>query len=330
MPSWTASSTAFGHFIEHLLEDLVFFLNLALVEIFDSLTRSAELDEDDWCLFDRDIPVILQIEYELPNWQAYKLRISLEELKIARDLHLWKVVAQSTNRSENVETSSLWLGLLRAEQIEHHRDDKVSELQIEFILFEELLVQVFELLRDFRVAFPFLLAVSFRLLPDTVSKWRVGQVSVAITDIYFQHRADQAIADWANVAPGRVQSILDVGPQLVDDFETHGCVPGVSDFKLRCWLCDAYRFEIYGVLNLAEVVWIRLPFVSHVDFWPVGPRCLPSHRAFTTTAAIFKLAVVVILPLLGRLLLLENLIFNILSLLQLLILEGRHWQDILE
>ena len=47
MSSWAASSTALGHLIEHLLEDLVFFLNLALVEVFDGLAWSAELDEDD-------------------------------------------------------------------------------------------------------------------------------------------------------------------------------------------------------------------------------------------------------------------------------------------
>ena len=91
------SSSIPRHLIEHDLELLILFLNLALVEVLDGLSWSAELYQYDRGLLDGNVPVILELEDVLPNRQADELRVALEEFEIARDFDLRKVVAEATN-----------------------------------------------------------------------------------------------------------------------------------------------------------------------------------------------------------------------------------------
>ena len=76
------AASIFGHLVEHLLKLLIFFINFAFVEVFDSFSWSTQLNENNGSLFYGDVPIILKLEDKLPNGQANELRISLEEFQI--------------------------------------------------------------------------------------------------------------------------------------------------------------------------------------------------------------------------------------------------------
>lgn len=86
-----------GHLVEHDLELLALFLSLAFVEVLDRFSRSAKLDQDDGSLLDSDVPVILQLEDVLPDWQTDELGVAFEELEVPCDFDLRKVVAEAAN-----------------------------------------------------------------------------------------------------------------------------------------------------------------------------------------------------------------------------------------
>ncbi len=46
--------------------------------------------------FDGDVPIILQIKHELPDLVAYKVRVSHEELQIARDWYACEIITETT------------------------------------------------------------------------------------------------------------------------------------------------------------------------------------------------------------------------------------------
>ena len=97
------------HLVEHELELLVLFFDLAFVEVLDGFSWGAELDQDNGGLLDGDVPIVLELEYMLPDGKTDELRIPLEELQVPRDLYLREVVAQTTNGTENVEAAGLRL-----------------------------------------------------------------------------------------------------------------------------------------------------------------------------------------------------------------------------
>ena len=61
------SASVLRHLVEHHLELLILFLNLALVEVFDGFSRSAELYQHDRGFLDGNVPVILELKDVLPN-----------------------------------------------------------------------------------------------------------------------------------------------------------------------------------------------------------------------------------------------------------------------
>ena len=69
----SSTASTFGHLVEHLLEDLVFSVNLAFVEVLNSISRRAKLYQDDRSFLDGDVPVILEVKNQLPNRQTDEL-----------------------------------------------------------------------------------------------------------------------------------------------------------------------------------------------------------------------------------------------------------------
>ena len=89
----------------------------------------------------------------------------------------------------------------------------------------------------------------------------VWQEFVAVSDVNLEHRADQSIANGPDVAPGRVQGLLNVRPQLEDQLEAHCCVPGVCHLQLRRVLGDVESLYVEGIVQLSEVVRVRYPLL---------------------------------------------------------------------
>jgi hypothetical protein len=83
-PSWVQSTTLITLSaksmpepipLQHLCEPFVLILFLNFVEIFNSVARGAQLDEHHWGFFDGDVPVILEVENQLPDLQGDVLRV---------------------------------------------------------------------------------------------------------------------------------------------------------------------------------------------------------------------------------------------------------------
>ncbi len=176
--------------VHHVLELDVLPLSFDLVEIFDSISGCAELNQHHRSFFDGYIPIILQVKHQLPYRKGDKLGVFPEEIKVFRDFHGGEVVWKTAERPKNVETAGLWLRLLGWQQVHKHRQHNLLELD------EELLV-------------------------DHILCLWVRLCLLEVSDVDLEHWADQPVADRPDVAPGWVECLLHVGPQLEDQVKSH-------------------------------------------------------------------------------------------------------------
>ncbi len=169
--AWTLINCSNTILVHHICKLDVLFLSLDLVKILYCIPRSAKLDENHRGLFDCNVPIILKIKHELPNWKWHKLWVFAEEFEIFGDFDLGEVIREPTEGTQDVQTSSLGLWFLRGEQVQEHRQH-------------------------------YLLQFTKVLLVYWIS--RLVCLRHEISDIYLEHWADQTITDWTDVTPGWV------------------------------------------------------------------------------------------------------------------------------
>jgi hypothetical protein len=93
--------------VQHVAEFVVLLLTFHFVKILDCVPRGTQLNQDNTGFFDCDVPVILQVEYLLPDRKRDELAIFLKELQIFRDLNFAEVIAQAAEAAKYIETTSL-------------------------------------------------------------------------------------------------------------------------------------------------------------------------------------------------------------------------------
>ena len=63
--------------MHHVLQLLLLALLFERLEVEDGVARGTELDKDDGGLFDRDVPIVLQLIHQSPDGQRNELGVAL-------------------------------------------------------------------------------------------------------------------------------------------------------------------------------------------------------------------------------------------------------------